>query len=89
MNETPRLAHPLLDGGVKVVAITGGLGSTQIKDFAEYTGARYPIYQADDILLKTMMRSNPGLLLWKEGKIIKKWHARHLPSMETVLALTK
>ncbi|MDZ4710159.1 MAG: hypothetical protein SH818_17295 [Saprospiraceae bacterium] len=88
-NEINRLAHPLLDAGVKVVAVTGGLGSAQIKDFAAYTGARYPIYQADDILLKTMMRSNPGLLLWKEGKIIKKWHARHLPTMETVLALIK
>lgn len=89
INEINRLAHPLMDSGLKVVAVTGGLSAAQIKDFAAYIGARYPIYQADDILLKTMMRSNPGILLWKDGKIIDKWHARHLPAMQTILTRAK
>jgi len=78
------LVHGFLDKGVKVFAVTGGLGNSQMRDFAAQTGARYPIYQADDILLKTIMRSNPGLILWKQGKLIDKWHYRHLPSAEAL-----
>jgi len=89
INEINRLAHPLMESGIKVVAVTGGLSAAQIKDFAVYTGSKYPIYQADDILLKTMMRSNPGLILWKDGKITDKWHFRHLPSVETILSRVK
>ena len=54
-----------------------------INQWIDITGAEYPFCQTDEITLKTIIRSNPGLLLMKDGKIIRKWNCRHLPSLET------
>lgn len=75
--------------GIKVYGVTGGLGPLQIDGLSRYTDARYPIYQADDVLLKTIMRSDPGLILWKNGKIVQKWHYKHLPTQGELETLMK
>ena len=43
------------------------------------TGAEYPFCQTDDITLKTIIRSNPGLILIKDGVILNKWSDNSLP----------
>ncbi len=43
------------------------------------TGAEYPFCQMDDITLKTIIRSNPGLMLIKDGTILNKWSNAELP----------
>ena len=43
------------------------------------TGAEYPFASMDNITLKTMIRSNPGLMLLKEGTVINKWSQNDLP----------
>ncbi len=43
------------------------------------TGAEYPFCQTDPIVLKTMIRSNPGLILLHDGRIIQKWSHNDLP----------
>ncbi len=40
------------------------------------------IFYADAVPLKSMVRSNPGLILMKNGVVIKKWPASQLPSYD-------
>lgn len=47
--------------------------------WCDRTGAEYPFCQMDDITLKTIIRSNPGLLLIKDGTILNKWSDSQLP----------
>jgi triosephosphate isomerase len=54
-------------------------GTKGIKHWRDITGAEYPFCQTDDITLKTIVRSNPGLLLLKNGIIIRKWSYNRLP----------
>jgi uncharacterized membrane protein YphA (DoxX/SURF4 family) len=51
---------------------------------AKQEGLEYPVYFADDIELKTMVRSNPGLILLHNGVIVKKWHYNDFPDFESI-----
>ena len=59
-------------------------GQQGIQQWQERTGAEYAFCQTDDIVLKTMIRSNPGLMLLKDGKVIRKWSHNRMPSGEVL-----
>lgn len=57
-----------------------------IDHWADITGAEYPFCFTDETTLKTIIRSNPGLLLLKDGTIIRKWSHNDLPSSASLNA---
>lgn len=57
-------------------------GEKAIANWIEMTGAEYPFCHADAVVLKTMIRSNPGLMLIHDGKVEGKWPSTDLPTPE-------
>ena len=50
-----------------------------VKHWRDITGAEYPFYTTDGTTLRTIIRSNPGLVLLYKGTIINKWSHNDLP----------
>ncbi len=53
-----------------------------IRGWQLLTGAEYPFYHTDMTVLQTMVRSNPGLMLLKNGTVVRKWSCNNLPEEE-------
>lgn len=62
--------------------ITGST-PTEVDAFIEANNPSYNIYNADPTALKTIIRSNPGLLILKEGFVVDKWAHRRIPEYST------
>lgn len=73
-----------LADGQEVSIVFGQLTKEAAQSLKSQLGLNVSIYEADNILLKTIIRSNPGPVLWKDGKIIYKWHKNKLPSYKEV-----
>ena len=69
------------DYGYRFICLTAS-AEKDITKWQDITGAEYPFYSTDATTLKTMIRSNPGLMLLHNGTIIRKWSHNELPSTE-------
>lgn len=66
-----------------------GLTSSGFEDSDEFrsaTAANFEFFTCDEITLKTIIRSNPGLIALKGGTIIGKWHFNDIPDPEEMEA---
>ena len=61
------------ENGYKVIAITASGIDKQIEIKEKY-GFEFDFYTCDETALKTIIRSNPGVLEIKSGTIVNKWH---------------
>ena len=62
-----------------------GATEEQVAAFRKETAAAYPILQVDGTALKTVIRSNPGLVLVKDGVVAGMWSANDFPDYKTVV----
>jgi len=68
---------------VKMIALTAA-DAKQIDEYKHKHQAMYDFLNADGIVLKTMVRANPGLILIKDGTIIMNWHHNNFPTYSDV-----
>ena len=81
LDELNRIYDYSVEQGYPFYCLTAS-SAKAISRWQDMTGAEYPFCQTDDITLKTMIRSNPGLMLLKDGKVIRKWSHNALPEEE-------
>jgi len=77
-----------LEGKVESLILTSS-SEEQLELFRHehQLGVQYAF--ADATVLKTIIRSNPGIALWKDGTVLGNWHHNDIPSPSTVLDLLK
>jgi hypothetical protein len=46
-----------------------------------------PYYFVDATVLKTIIRSNPGICLWKDGTVLANWHHNDTPTGDDIRSL--
>ena len=85
LDEINQMYEYSLDNGYPFYCLTAS-GEKAIEKWRDQTGAEYPFCHTDDITLKTIIRSNPGLVLLKDGKVIRKWSHNNLPEEEELSA---
>ena len=73
------------ENGADFYCVTAS-ANNEIERWRDLTGAEYHFCNADETTLKTMIRSNPGLMLLKDGTIIGKWSHNALPQTDDLTA---
>lgn len=73
------------ENGYKFYCLTAS-GDSAIHRWIDITGAEYQFCRTDETTLKTIIRSNPGLLLLKGGTVINKWSHNALPAEDMMEA---
>lgn len=69
-----------MDHGYSFRCLTASSGDA-IQRWRDITGAEYEFLHADETTLKTVIRSNPGLVLLKHGVVLWKWSHNDLPEL--------
>ena len=78
-----------LENSVVDPVVFTATGSETFEKFRHEVQLGVPYYFADATVLKTIIRSNPGLVLLDNGVVKGKWHYNDVPEAEDVLKLTK
>lgn len=75
------LANWAISQGNSFICLTSTLPD-ESAEFAVENNAPYEFFNCDEITLKTIIRSNPGLVLIKNGTILAKWHYNDIPTVK-------
>ncbi|MEO5978977.1 MAG: BT_3928 family protein [Chryseolinea sp.] len=77
-----------LEGKVEMLVLTAS-AAEQFEIFRHENQLAVPYYFTDATVLKTIIRSNPGITLWVDGTVRGMWHHNDTPEPAEVLALIK
>ena len=78
-----KIAEYCMNNDYGFICMTSSIDQ-HIESYKNKTHAPYKFYNTDEITLKTIVRSNPGLVLLKKGTVLAKWHNNDIPDIETL-----
>ncbi|MGD9558565.1 MAG: BT_3928 family protein [Mangrovibacterium sp.] len=81
MDKIRTLASYSEENDIRFIGLTSATPRAADRFKAE-NGLDFDFFYADDITLKTMIRSNPGLILLRNGVIAGKWHFNDIPEIK-------
>ena len=81
LNEFDSIAAFAAENNMGFYCMTAS-ASAEVEKFVDEHKPMYEIYNSDHTELKTIVRTNPGLLLIRKGTVINKWHGGNLPEVE-------
>ncbi|HCW06238.1 MAG TPA: DoxX family protein [Cytophagales bacterium] len=74
------------EGKVEAMVLTASTNEA-IEKFRHENQLAAPYYFVDATVLKTIIRSNPGIALWQNGKVLGNWHYNDVPSEQEIFDL--
>jgi hypothetical protein len=77
------LINELEGSGIEPIVI-GASSEEEIKNLLSDQGWKISYYLADATVVKTIIRSNPGIMLLKDGTVMKKYHHNNTPTASEV-----
>lgn len=77
-----------LEGKIEMMVLTSS-NAQQVEAFRHAHQLAVPYFYADATVLKTMIRSNPGLTLWVDGTVKGMWHHNDTPAAAEVMTLAQ
>lgn len=91
MEKTEAKAYPAINqfalaadqAGIPFIGVTASLPAT-VETMRHELQTPFPFGSMDETTLKTIIRANPGILLLKEGRVVRKWHYNDLPAFSEV-----
>jgi len=69
--------------GIEFIGLTGS-SQKDVDAFRHEHNSMFEYYRCDETALKTMIRSNPGLMLLKKGTVAAMWHLNDFPTFDEV-----
>ncbi len=71
-----------MNAGQRAILVTASSQETCATFVEKYKATNILFYSADDKAIKTILRSNPGIIKISRGKVADKWSWRNLPKPE-------
>ncbi len=78
------ISNYALENNILILGSTSTGNTQEIDEFKHQNQLPIDITTNDEKALKTIIRSNPGIVLVKDGKVINKWSARKIPTVDTI-----
>lgn len=71
------------NNGFSIIGLTAS-SAESIDNFKHEVQSMLDFYNVDETTLKTMIRSNPGIMLLKKGTVVAMWHYNDIPDFNEV-----
>ncbi|WMJ71675.1 DoxX family protein [Cytophagaceae bacterium ABcell3] len=83
LEQIAALSKELEGAGVGTWLVTSSV-EEEIEALRHFAQLSMPVFYADGTVLKTMVRSDPGLILLKDGTVKGKWHFNNVPDTSEI-----